>query len=192
MKHLLILILLTACSPIDHTHEEKPTKPQEVVEYKFAWNNSDYDKWLIRELKASDLLNQKPKDAQEFNYSKAKDALEFWGKLMVQMSKLESDWNSDKKYQETFRDQQGKRIWSRGLFQLSIESSKGYPCKASTGEDLHNPELNIQCAVQIINKWVVNDQVISGRVNGKWLGGSRFWSVLRTPTKLDQIKAANK
>jgi hypothetical protein len=70
---------------------------------------------------------------------------------------------------------------SRGLFQLSVSSSRGLGCNWITvSNDLHNEELNIRCALHIYKNYIIQDKVIAGKKAGdKWAGGTRYWSVLR-------------
>ena len=70
---------------------------------------------------------------------------------------------------------------SRGLFQLSVSSSRGLGCSwINKSEDLHNEDLNIKCAMHIYKNYILQDKVIAGKKEGdKWAGGTRFWAVLR-------------
>lgn len=69
---------------------------------------------------------------------------------------------------------------SRGLFQLSVSSSRGLGCGfISSSDDLHNPDLNIKCALTIYKNYIIQDKIITGKVDDKWKGGARYWAVLR-------------
>lgn len=69
---------------------------------------------------------------------------------------------------------------SRGLFQLSVSSSRGLGCDfINQSTDLHNEDLNIKCALRIYKNYILQDKIITGKVDEKWLGGSRYWAVLR-------------
>lgn len=69
---------------------------------------------------------------------------------------------------------------SRGLFQLSVSSSRGLGCSfINKSEDLHDEDLNIKCATLIAKNYIIQDKVITGKVDDKWKGLSRYWSVLR-------------
>jgi len=70
---------------------------------------------------------------------------------------------------------------SRGLFQLSVSSVQGLGCKdfIKSSEDLHNPDLNIKCAMIIAKNYIVQDKIITGNSDSKWRGLSRYWSVVR-------------
>lgn len=70
---------------------------------------------------------------------------------------------------------------SRGLFQLSVSSVRGLGCKdyVQNSQDLHIEEKNIKCALNIYKNYIIQDKIITGKVDDKWKGGSRYWSVLR-------------
>lgn len=70
---------------------------------------------------------------------------------------------------------------SRGLFQLSVSSVQGLGCKdfIKSSEDLHNPDLNIKCAMIIAKNYIIQDKIITGNSDSKWRGLSRYWSVVR-------------
>lgn len=69
---------------------------------------------------------------------------------------------------------------SRGLFQLSVSSSRGLGCKfVNNSDDLHDPDINIKCAMLIAKNYIVQDKVIIGKIDDKWKGLSRFWAVVR-------------
>tara|TARA_Y100000310_G_scaffold243676_1_gene248221 strand:- start:6409 stop:7041 length:633 start_codon:yes stop_codon:yes gene_type:complete len=207
-KILLLMFILLGCAQAPQTGpgpskpEPMPTQGEETQG--FSWANPDWDKTLVEAIESSKLIGAEPKDLSEFGVKK--DPVKFWGNILVTMSFWESKWKPDAKYQESFRDRNGKRIWSRGLFQLSIESSLGYKCPFKKESDLHDPHLNIKCAVMILERWVTRDKYIAN--NGKksleclrsgspwYCGGARYWSVLRgsrdyTSKALRAIKEVN-
>lgn len=197
---LLTALLLVSCN------DETPSKPSTpvVVEpsVQYAWNNKVWDKHLEDAIKYHGLgmLTVIPKDWNDFIDvwpSNQAGLVKFYGKILVEMSKWESKWNTETSYKENFKDRNGKYIYSRGLFQLSIESGRGYKCDIPTAKSLHEPKTNITCAVRILNRWVTEDNVISGKSGTKWRGGARYWAVLRGHTKytikaLKAIKLANR
>ena len=220
MKYLLLsaAILFVSCEsqkPLPPVHPAKPEpvkpieeeeKPIVVTPYSFKWKNKEYDKHLVDALKASKLLTAKPKDAEEFNYSKAPDALTFWGKLMVELAYWESKYNSDAYYEEKtckrvfgikrcsiIRDAKGNIVTSRGLFMLSRESGNGYGCGFTSEQDVHDAKKNIYCAVKIMERWVLRDKVIH-TTSSPYLGGARYWAVLRANRQytVDSLKAIKK
>lgn len=170
-------------------------QPEAKGEYAFEWDNKRYDKYLVEAIKNSKLMGLIPADKAEFGTEK--DPILFWGRILARMAYYESKWNTDAKYQESFRDRNGDRIWSRGLFQLSIESGRGYDRTLESEQSLHDPEVNIGLAVKIMEKLVGQNGRIAGKVSGRWQGGARYWSVLRgereyTAKALASIKDANK
>jgi len=99
----------------------------------------------------------------------------FWTYLVSSITELESGFDPKNSYHEKF----GKKQYSRGLMQMSYESTKGYLCPIHKESDLFIPELNLNCGVKILDHWVAKDGLIAGRSGKKWLGGSRYWAVLR-------------
>lgn len=175
----------------------------------FEWNDAEWDRILIESLKKSKLLKALPSDRESFHYSKADSPLIFWSKLLVEMAKWESNYQPTAYYLEkncsgwgvfkkcnTIYDRNGDIVASRGLFQLSLESGNGYGCGFVNQQDVHSPEKNIQCAVKILEKWILADGKIYSS-SSPWKGGSRYWGVLRPTTErkikaVKAIKEANK
>lgn len=115
---------------------------------------------------------------KKFTYSQRK---EFWTYLISAMVRYESNFNPKTSYQEGFNDSSGKPVISRGLLQISIESGNSYGCGFKNSQDLHDPYLNLNCGIRILNRWVgERDLRIAGKVSSSWRGGARYWSVLRT------------
>lgn len=158
-------------------------------------NSEQWDTYLRKALEdhGDDLMNTVPNDITEFanNYQGMTydERLNFWAYLISIMAEKESSFRPETSYTESFTDSTGNFVVSRGLLQLSIESARGYDCPVSVAEDLHDPELNLICAVKIMRRWVINDGVISGQqASGKWIGGARYWSVLRKENTLNFFK----
>jgi hypothetical protein len=130
-----------------------------------------------------------PKDIERFCPSYIKrdygGRTYFWAGLISIMARPESNFNPSTKYVESFKDNKGRPVVSRGLLQLSIESAMGSKCDAKanvkTEQDLHDPGKNIACASVILDKWVNIDNIIAtyGPKGAKPSGGGRYWSVLR-------------
>ena len=126
----------------------------------------------------------------------------FWVSLLSAMARLESNFDPAVSYNEKenctypgckdeFTTQDGRPVVSRGLLQLSQESANGYRnCSVPiTNEELlHDPKVNLRCAVAIMARWVEADGKIS-QTEPPWLGGARYWSVLRRQNKVDTISA---
>ena len=167
-----------------------PVKPIETpVGLSFHWNNKDWDSILINALKKSKLMTLVPEDFLEFG--SIKNPIEFWGNILVEMARWESSFDPSTEYKESFG------VWSRGLFQLSLSDKANYKgIEFTTEESVHDPKLNIEAAVLIMEKLVSQDMRIAGKSGGKWKGGARYWSVLRgtrsyTEKALKAIKEIN-
>lgn len=131
-----------------------------------------------------DLLDVIPKDAATFcpkyanlNYTERKA---FWTYLMSAMVRYESNFKPETSYTEDFKDSSGRYIVSRGLLQISLESSKGYACGFKTQSEIHDPLRNLDCGIRILDRWLGRDGRIAGKVGSSWQGGARYWSVLRS------------
>lgn len=179
--------------------------PEPVVptsnDYVFNWRNPTWTKALVIAIKEAGLDKMTTRDMENFGWKEGLDPIMFWGNILVEMAYWESKWKTEAKYKESFNDSTGKAIYSRGLYQLSIESGRGYKCPFVVEADLHVPELNIRCAVLILSKWVKNDNIIAGKEKKMfktyYKGGARYWAVLRgvnsyTKQSLAAIKKANK
>ncbi len=210
---ILALLLFVSCASQTPTPPVVDEKPVVVTptEHKFAWNNKERTEILVDEIVKNRgphrsvkenfrLVDMKPNDWRDYIDVWPKNeegVIKFWGNILVAMAKYESNYKSSAKYQEAFKDRHGKRIWSRGLFQLSIESGRGYGCDIKTDTDLHKDKVNINCAVQILAYWVKRDGVIRAKTSG-WRGAARYWSVVRgtynqhTKNALAAIKKANR
>ncbi len=131
-----------------------------------------------------ELLDVIPADAKTFcpNYPKLtyNERKEFWAYLISAMVRSESNFDPKSMYTESFADANGKKVVSRGLLQLSIESSKGYDCGFNTATELYDPKKNLTCGIRILSHWLSRDGRIAGNPGGGWKGGARYWSVLRT------------
>jgi uncharacterized protein (TIGR02594 family) len=107
----------------------------------------------------------------------------FWLYLLSCIAELESSFNP----KAQFRESSGEI--SAGLLQLSTGDAGRYSCDFSTLEDVLDPLKNLSCGVRILQRWVVQDNVISGISGRDHKGGSRYWSTLRPGRKLETIKA---
>lgn len=145
---------------------------------------------------APNLLKTTPADFKEFcpgfTSLSESEKKNFWVHLLSAMAQYESNFKPSLQYKEAFKDAKGKNVISRGLLQLSIESGNGYGCGFKNENELHDPYKNLSCGLRILNKWVGNDKRIAGSVGGAWKGGARYWSVLRTASKVSSIKSWTK
>ncbi len=117
-------------------------------------------------------------------FNKSED---YWIRFFKALSKLESNFNPNTEYQENFRNSKGEWVISTGLFQISLESSQGYRCGFNDQAGLRDPIKNLGCAIKIIKHWIRRDQTIYGRDDDKWIGGARYWSVLRSNNSRYQL-----
>lgn len=145
---------------------------------KTAFPNQAWADHALKFVKASKLPAAKVAD------SWFKNTPENWVHLMAAMCKFESNFKPTATYKENFKNGKGEFVISTGLFQLSYESVGGYGYKVTT-EQLKEPFLNIEIAVEIMEKWVVNDGCISSPENK---GPARFWSTLRGTGKFNEVK----
>lgn len=140
----------------------------------------------------------KPVDAQEwcpkFSAMTGAQRKDVFLELGYRMIERESSFKPETKYTESFDDSTGQKVISRGLFQISLESSKGYSCGFKDAEELHDPKRNIDCGVRILNRWISRDNRIGGTVSGAHRGCGRYWSVCRNasssrPKIVAEVKA---
>jgi hypothetical protein len=183
----------------------EPVEPDPIVEKPLMWPEFDWDNkhpnfkdWnqytfdSIEEV-GEHLINKRPDDILTFcpNYDNLNDDGKkiFWISLLAAMTRFESSFNPEARFTEAFTDANGNRVISRGLLQLSIESSLGYRCPLNSAQDLHDPELNLDCAVRIMDRWIDRDGAITFQTSsGAWRGGARYWSVLRKASTLGSIR----
>lgn len=171
-----LAVMLVSCSP--HAEENS-----------FAWEEypeaHNWTKAAAEAVLNSDLPILLPSDVSTFcaNYANLTEAyrVHFWASLLSAMARWESAFDPNATYQERFHDGRGKPVISRGLMQLSIESSNQprYSCGIDQPVDLHDAQVNLQCAVRILSYWVGKDGRIAGSQQRSNRGGGRYWSVLR-------------
>lgn len=167
------------------------------------WKNSKWDEYARQFLmhRGNNLLNSAPKGSapqdiknyckRYYNLSK-EGRINFWIYFLSCMAKKESNFDPNCVYKENFKDAKGHYVMSRGLFQMSIESLKGYGFKHCDGH-IHDPKISIEWAIVILSKWVKKDHCI-GLYKRKWYGrkiykgGGRYWSVLRCTSAHKWIK----
>jgi hypothetical protein len=130
----------------------------------------------LLEVEASDATTICPRYAS-LSYGQKKQA---WAFFISAIVRYESNFDPSRSYQESFRDSTGARVVSRGLLQLSLESSRAYSCGFASSQEIHDPFMNLSCGIKILNHWVGRDKKIAGGTRGAWKGGARYWAVLRT------------
>ena len=168
----------------------------EILSARWERHHNDAKEWTAFafekiETTGKDLLSTTPEDFLDFcpvaNIGD-EGMKNFYVYLLSSVAELESNFVPTRHYRESFKDSHGEYVISRGLLQLSFESGNGYGCRFHSATDLHDPEQNLSCGIRILNQWVHRDRRIAGRVDKKWRGGARYWSVLRESDKVEQIK----
>ena len=186
------MLVVSACHHIDdqiedvsHSAAGTPMRWIAANSSSGAWQNHVEE--AIERYGAA-LLSVTPRDIEEWCPSFAEQDKEerkaFWAYLMSSLMKYESNYDPSVTYLEPFRDANGKRVVSRGLLQLSKESSNGYGCGIVDPQELHNPKTNLVCAVRIMNRWIERDKAIQFKTSAnKWHGLARYWSPFRNVQK---------
>lgn len=161
-------------------------------------HKKESDAWTIATLKALDevgvrLLTTQLGDSAEFcpNYDNlsSSDKRAFWVYFLSAIAKRESNLNPKLTYTESFNDSTKTKVRSRGLLQLSYESSKLYGCGFTTRKEIYVAEKNLRCGIKILDHWITIDGAIAGKTKNKtWRGAARYWSVLRKPRAKAWIK----
>lgn len=149
-----------------------------------SWSEHIYDELPTL---GPDLLKANPVDAKIFcpnfpNLSES-ERKQFWAFFISSMAKFESGFDPNESYTEGFKDNTNTYVISRGLLQISLESSKGYRCGFNSGKELYHPTKNLSCGIKILNHWMKKDQRIASRSGLGWRGGARYWAVLRQGPK---------
>lgn len=175
MKLFLFFILfLVGCVDVP-VQTPTPVPPvQQLAPLNLAWGLShpEWDKYLSDAVNSSGLKSDVKKPCKKLN---AKDCLI---QTISIMAKYESSFKPETSYTEGFNDAKGAKVISRGLLQLSQESSnqKAYGCNITDAKQLHDPKTNLECSVKIAVKWINQDGIFFG---GDKLGLGRYWSVGR-------------
>lgn len=178
--------IVSDTGPVESTPiKVEPAEPVKEKKIKTIIPNEKWADFLYTEISNSGLVDAVVADSSDF--CKSEFTVETWTHLMAAVMKRESNFKPSTEYKENFKNSKGEWVISTGLFQLSLESAKGYGCDIGSQSDLKDPYKNIKCAVKILERWVLRDARIASKVNGKWMGGARYWSVLRS--SVDKTKA---
>lgn len=148
--------------------------------------NKDWNEKALELVKKSRLAGFKPRDAKSFCPNGMTD--NNWVALLASMAKYESDFKPSTTYKENFKNSKGEYVISVGLLQTSYESARGYGFSDATTEKLKDPNYNLAVAVKIMEKWIVQDAVITSGAS-PYKGGGRYWSCLRSSGKLSSVKS---
>jgi hypothetical protein len=139
--------------------------------------------WASLQDHGNDLIDTMPADILSYcpGYLKAdrNRRAAFWVGLISALAKWESDYKPGTSFTEpNIVDQAGRRVVSRGLLQISMESANSYACAIVNEQDLHNPNVNLSCAVRIMNRLVARDGQIAS-TTAPWHGAAAYWSPFR-------------
>lgn len=209
MKYLLLIALtLTACTQkipppygtdtVTSTATSTATETAKTPEWKYSVANPKFlPAWKDATLKALEelgpnLLNKVPADAEKFypGFSRLdhEGRKAFWLMFISSLIQYESNYDPATTYQESFKDNAGANVISRGLLQISVESGNGsyYRCGVTT-TSLHDPVTNLRCGVKIMNYWMGRDGVITSKSGDTWLGIARYWGPMRKDEKVSAI-----
>ncbi|QCO56291.1 hypothetical protein EOK75_11455 [Pseudorhodobacter turbinis] len=140
------------------------------------------------------LVNSNPEDIGDwcpaYEHQSSEQRRAFWAFLMSSLMKYESNYDPSVTYTEPFEDASGNSVISRGLLQLSIESSNGYGCGIVDANELHDPKDNLSCSIRIMDRWIGRDNVIESRTTtGEWRGMARYWSPFRRSQQRGAMQA---
>ena len=181
-------------------------------------DDSSWTIWAIDRIGSHpELVKANPSDIQEFCPKfKSLDndhRILFYAHLLAKMAKYESNYNPKASYVEcssksstygssgkwfASRGQycipgsklEGGVAISRGLFQMSVDSANAYGCGIESPSDLEKPDIAIECAVKVLNRFVPAPRMnegkvrghgrLAGKVDGVWKGAAAYWSVMRS------------
>lgn len=132
-----------------------------------------------------DLLNTVPEDIdlycpqyRDFSREQRRD---FYISFISTVARFENNsFNPSLTFREDFPDSTGNLVVSRGLLQVSLESSRGWGCPLRSANELHDASKNLECGVRILNGLMRRGNRLGSRVGGSWKGGAEYWSVLRS------------
>jgi len=161
--------------------------PAKLPALPWAGKHKDADKWsahLIVKIAESNLPSVVPKDyakvCKSYEALSKEMRVQVWANLISKMAKYESGYKPGTSFKEGFSDSKGLAVISRGLLQISQESANSYGCGIKEASQLHDAIINLSCAVKILDRWAGRDKVFSGYAGGKYLGGGRYWAVMRS------------
>lgn len=150
---------------------------------KSLFPKQEWTDFALNEVIKNGLDKVVPADAVDFRIDGTPES---WVHLLTAIAKHESGFDPNQTYQESASL---GGVISTGLFQMSYQSVRGYAkfarnstikaqVAAATTAKLKDPFFNITVAAIILQRWVVADGVIATGTK-PWLGGARYWAVLR-------------
>lgn len=210
MKYLIIALFLASCNQAPQDAIVASQDNTIAISQDSTIASADQTKPIEKPLTLKEKLSVAAKEFEPLQTSympfcskTPKDLNLFYTTLFYEMIRRESGFKNEEAYYEcakakcyyssgcftdpvrgfcriTSSKLDGGFAVSRGLFQLSVSSSRGLGCNwINNSDDLHNEDLNIKCALYIYKNYILQDKIITGKVDDKWKGGARYWSVLR-------------
>lgn len=200
----MLITVLTGCSSIPLKYERISLSWEKDHQERIAWSDalvSSVKEQSANLSKASDLTKFCPKYKTLSEQEKVKALSE----IFVGMSYYESGWKPQTEYRECDKSRcrygdcfkhatygycmkgnpkyDGGVVTSRGLLQMSINSSNSYGCGLKDSSELHDPIKNLKCAVLIMKRLV--------ELRGEWTTPKNYWSVVKSSysgNKIEKIK----
>lgn len=191
MRYTLLFISLTLCGCFQDQKQSTPTVASATttsateiigtsssVKQQFAWgaNHIDWDRYLVDAVKSAQLKQDIKTPCKKLSVNDCA------AQLISIISKYESSFNPMETYTESFADSSGKKVVSRGLLQISIESANqsAYKCNIKKAQDLHDVKSNLDCGAKIIAYQSNKSGTLMGEPK---LGCAAYFSVCRKSSK---------
>lgn len=181
---LSLLIFYTSCS---ESHSE------DLSQFEAAWDGTEgtenFTRYTVSALNkyGESLLDPKHKMkadgysryCSKYNRLTKLERKKFWVRFISGLSFLESSFDPTESNGDI-----------KGLLQMDLKSVNNniYKCNLKKESDLYKAELNINCAVKIMNSWIKRDRRIygfekytsdEGKPKTRWFGVGRYWSPIR-------------
>lgn len=160
-------LALAGCADGDFQMDTLFSTKSEPTEAVMRWDHRpESDSWTTTTLAALDthganLVNTMPADIDTWCPAYKSANLDgrkaFWTGLLSTLAKHESTWNPGAVG--------GGGKWF-GLVQISPATARHYGCQARSGEALKDGDLNLSCAVRIMDVTVPRDGVVSQGMRG--------------------------
>lgn len=183
--------------PVVEPPPPPPPPPPGTTFIAMAWDgqNAQSSDWNIHTFNAigdsgSNLLSKTPTDIAEFcpQFGNLNDEGKkmFWISLVAAVTKHES--NFDPSSSQVVPGPLGNII-KRGLTRIDLDRAQVHKCNASQSTDLENSQINLECAIIMMDYWINTEDYISRAVaNGGFQGAARVWPSLQGGNSLQDIK----
>jgi len=189
---------------VKQLYSEKIPAGGKKVSYRLPWdyyNPTGLWSYTVQEsLRTQEnfhLVQSTPADVVDFcpSYFSLRDDKKeiFWIALVSQIAALESSFNPLTASDEGRFNVNSVGIFSSGLTQISIGSSK-HACYQARGcnnvqdqSDLFNPSKELKCTVAVMSCLVEMGSCLSCQdpVDQRWRGVAAYWSTMRSPYTVD-------